>query len=29
VHVQVVHGKFDSNGAFTGVTAQDLDLAES
>jgi starch phosphorylase len=29
VHVQVLHGKIDSNDVFTGVTVQDLDLAES
>ena len=29
VHVQVLHGKIDSNDVLTGVTVQDLDLAES
>jgi hypothetical protein len=29
VHVQVLHRKIDSNDVFTGVTVQDLDLAES
>ena len=29
MHAQVLHGKFDSNDVFTGVTVQDLDLAES
>jgi hypothetical protein len=29
VHVQVLHGKIDSNDVLTGVTVQDLELAES
>jgi hypothetical protein len=29
VHVQVLHGKIDSNDALTGVTVQDLELTES
>lgn len=29
VHVQVLHGKIDSNDVLTDVTMQDLDLAES
>jgi glycogen phosphorylase len=29
VHVQVLHGKIDSNDVLTDVTVQDLDLAES
>jgi starch phosphorylase len=29
VHAQVLHGKIDSNNVLTGVTVQDLDLAES
>ncbi len=29
MHVQVLHGKIDSNDVLTGVTVQDLDLAES
>jgi starch phosphorylase len=29
VHVQVLHGKIDSNDVLTGVTVQDLDPAES
>ena len=29
VHVQVLHGKIDSNDVLTGATVQDLDLAES
>jgi hypothetical protein len=29
VHVQVLHGKIDCNDVLTGVTVQDLELAES
>lgn len=29
MHVHVLHGKIDSNDVLTGVTVQDLDLAES